>query len=1136
MPEDRTILEPSANVPGRQPFAVTIVEGATEGSNVAGATIVEALVGDGPVASASVNLIAGGHFLTYRLVEPIKVASGEADLWLADGDGRRVVMKLYRWGVRPKAEIVEKLGTISRERIVEVYERGIAPDGRNYEVLEYIRHGSLADLGRGGLAEATVRVVLTELCDAVAALHNVGILHRDLKPANILVRTLDPLDLVLTDFGISSVTDVSLHATSANRTAAYSAPEALTGVVCRASDWWSIGVILLELLSGRHPFEGIDERVVNFTLVTRGITVPENLPDGWGTLIRGLLTRDHAQRWGEQQVRAWLSGRRDIPVHYADASFESAPAAGLPHKPYKFRNQDYSSPAELAVALAEHPDEGMKHLGRGFLTQWVKDDVKDFDLASRLMDVMEDQRLTAEQKLTVAVLAMNAQLPLTWHGDVLNREWLTGNVELAVRLLESSVPDWLEKLREDRWLVDLREHRRTLLSDLKPYDSLMDYHVLDMLILTGDEKAQEIAAEVMRAYVGSTNDQINCLFSKTVLNSPEAILLAGSQRKLLLTPEQSLMSEVRKKADEAGVKLDSEKLAQVAKMEPDQLAEALGQLQQQYVDSTNPRLAALLKQQELDVEDALILLSCKEQSLLTVSNKYLLDAMRYLRNCGVEIDWNLAKRLIEANDWQEIQNERKKTDKSRIRSWHKQIDHWLNAETLEYLDAVALTAASPVYFAAPGSKRWEFVTGGKVWSSPAIGEDGMVYIGSFDGKIYALDGQTGTKRWEFATKGKVLSSPAIGDHGVVYVGGADPDTNIYALDGQTGELRWKYATGGVIGSSPAIGPNQKLYVGSVDKKMYCFDSQTGFKHWEFLTRDKVWSSPAVGIDGTIYFGSYDGSVYALDGDTGVKRWEFVTAGAVQSSPAIGADGTVYVGSFGKKIYALDGKTGAKRWERATWDKVYSSPVVDSNGTVYLGSFGSFESGLYALDARTGKRLWGFSMGQRVVGSALLGADGTIYIGVNAGRVFALDSRTGVQRWTFLAKGAVAASPNMGADGTLYVGSMSGKVYAVWTDSGGNAQSPWPMFRQNRAHSGRAISNVPDQGVVVTSIRKTNLQNLIVAFFFFSIAAFFIVTGIGILVLLFSDASAWPLNVVLALFFLGTGYLTISLGKRRLGRK
>ena len=74
-------------------------------------------------------------------------------------------------------------------------------------------------------------------------------------------------------------------------------------------------------------------------------------------------------------------------------------------------------------------------------------------------------------------------------------------------------------------------------------------------------------------------------------------------------------------------------------------------------------------------------------------------------------------------------------------------------------------------------KKWEFLTsrssGYGVYSSPAIGADGTVYIGSMDNKVYALDGATGIKKWEFETGGWVGSSPTIGPDGTVYIGSKD---------------------------------------------------------------------------------------------------------------------------------------------------------------------------------------------------------------------------------------------------------------------------------------------------------------------------------------------------------------------------
>ena len=78
-----------------------------------------------------------------------------------------------------------------------------------------------------------------------------------------------------------------------------------------------------------------------------------------------------------------------------------------------------------------------------------------------------------------------------------------------------------------------------------------------------------------------------------------------------------------------------------------------------------------------------------------------------------------------------------------------------------------------------GTPIWGFVTGGDVRSSPAIGSEGTVYVGSEDNKLYAINGKTGVKLWEFETGDRVRSSPAIGSDGTVYIG--SHDNKLYAI-------------------------------------------------------------------------------------------------------------------------------------------------------------------------------------------------------------------------------------------------------------------------------------------------------------------------------------------------------------------
>jgi outer membrane protein assembly factor BamB len=367
--------------------------------------------------------------------------------------------------------------------------------------------------------------------------------------------------------------------------------------------------------------------------------------------------------------------------------------------------------------------------------------------------------------------------------------------------------------------------------------------------------------------------------------------------------------------------------------------------------------------------------------------------------------------------------------------------------------APVVASLCPLDAAQPGQKLWEFQTGGYVESSPAIGADGTVYVGSFDNKVYALNGATGQKRWEFRTGGYVQSSPAIGADGTVYVGSGDK--KVYALNGATGQKRWEFQTGGEVRSSLAIGAEGTVYVGSYDTKVYALNGATGQKLWEFQTGDSVHSSPAIGADGRVYVGSVDTKVYALNGATGQKLWEFQTGTGVYSSPAIGADGTVYVGSPWGLVYALNGATGQMRWEFPVMGNVCSSPALGADGTVYVGTAESPTAGawtVYALNGTSGQERWEFRTGYDVRSCPALGADGTVYVGSD--KLYALNGATGQKLWEFQTGSLEWSPPAIAADGTVYVGSGV-KVYALCSSSvGGLAQSPWPKFHANAQNTGR----------------------------------------------------------------------------------
>ena len=323
----------------------------------------------------------------------------------------------------------------------------------------------------------------------------------------------------------------------------------------------------------------------------------------------------------------------------------------------------------------------------------------------------------------------------------------------------------------------------------------------------------------------------------------------------------------------------------------------------------------------------------------------------------------------------------------------------------------------------PGKLRWKFKTEYYVLSSsPAIGSNGIIYIGSADHYLYAIN-PNGTLKWKFQTGYELYSSPAIDSDGTIYVG--SDDHYLYAIN-PDGTLKWKFHTGDAVFSSPAIGNDGTIYVGSTDHYLYAINPDGTLK-WKFQTGYYVSSSPAIDSDGTIYVGSNDYYLYAINPD-GTLKWDFQTGDGVPSSPAIGGDGTIYVGSEDNYIYAIN-PDGTLKWRFRTGDWVLSSPAIGKDGTIYVHSNDSY---LYAINP-DGTLKWKFQMGYCAFSfsSPAIGSDGTIYVGSDDDYLYAINP-DGTLKWKFQTRDHVFSSPAIGSDGTIYVGSLDGYLYAIGT--------------------------------------------------------------------------------------------------------
>ena len=332
--------------------------------------------------------------------------------------------------------------------------------------------------------------------------------------------------------------------------------------------------------------------------------------------------------------------------------------------------------------------------------------------------------------------------------------------------------------------------------------------------------------------------------------------------------------------------------------------------------------------------------------------------------------------------------------------------------------------------------KWSFDAGFRINSSPIIGSDGIIYVGSENGKFYALN-PDGSQKWAYDA-GSVIyrSTPALSQDGTIYFGAG---YYLYALTSQ-GEFKWKYAVSGPIGSSPAVGQDGTIYFGSEDAYVYALNPDGTLK-WSFTYgSDDIYSSPAVAIgpDGTIYIGSeLRNNLYALNSD-GSLKWFYHANGYFNSSPSIAADGTIYIGSgpgYNFALHAIN-PDGSSKWIHPVDSWIYwSSPAISAaDGTVYIGSFTqsnfSLQQGkVYAVNP-DGSRKWTQTTAGKVDSSPAIGKDGLIYIGSDDGKIQAINSADGSLKWEYATGGPVTNSSAIDEQGNLYIGSYDGKLYCL----------------------------------------------------------------------------------------------------------
>ncbi|WES64746.1 protein kinase [Microbacter sp. GSS18] len=323
----------------------------------------------------------------YRLVDRIG-EGGMARVYRAEDLHleRTVAVKIMR-GPASELGSIERarsettlLASLNHHALVTLYDAELSSDNVTYLVMEHVDGITLRDLiARGPVDPATTAKLAAELAEALHVAHSAGVVHRDIKPSNVLLSPSPvpgaPWRPKLADFGIAYLLDSPRVTTPGLMvgTIAYLAPEQADGAApAPPADVYSLGIMLIEALSGARPFphaEGIGALLARMSTPP---PIPESLPEQWRQLLRGMTAQRPDDRPTALEVAttaSQLAGRTDaaaavsVPVIDVTTAAVAAPllsetiagSRNLPEPTRASRSPAPESPTERTAVLPPLP-------------------------------------------------------------------------------------------------------------------------------------------------------------------------------------------------------------------------------------------------------------------------------------------------------------------------------------------------------------------------------------------------------------------------------------------------------------------------------------------------------------------------------------------------------------------------------------------------------------------------------------------------------------------------------------------------------------------------------------------------------------------------------------------------------------
>jgi outer membrane protein assembly factor BamB len=363
------------------------------------------------------------------------------------------------------------------------------------------------------------------------------------------------------------------------------------------------------------------------------------------------------------------------------------------------------------------------------------------------------------------------------------------------------------------------------------------------------------------------------------------------------------------------------------------------------------------------------------------------------------------------------------------------------------------------------------------WSGTAV-HDGILYTGSVDGRVVAINSSTGNLEWSYTIA--PVAAPSSG----LSCGQTSAPTAIYGTPIVDGDMVYIGSYGGKVvalntsarsrdltfpqnrygewekdcpktGTSRGMSCGQiqennaivaslvlygdAIYLSSSKGRVYSLDKGSGDENWKRedipVLGEKLWTTPVIEGD-AIYVSTFDGHIVTLSVETGDLLPGFFESESGFASHPVIYENTIYVGSFDNKLYAV--KIGASElsWSFPGGNWFWAAPLV-SEGVVYAGCL---DGKVYAIDAQTGERLWEFDAGNPMVSSPVL-MDNLLIVADELGSVYVFDLNAelgdkAIVPLKIISVGAVVEGSLFAQEGLVYIRAQDNWVYVLDIDRGG----------------------------------------------------------------------------------------------------